>query len=187
VDIDKEMRAILAKIRAAKYRDQIKIEQAGAVRADDLIEAMNRHHPRIVQFSGHGDKEGKGILICDDDGNASVVHSEALVSLFEGTLKKVQVVVLNCCYSHSLAQVLTEVVPCVIGMKDSIDDVAARMFTANFYGALADGLSVELAFKQGLTRLKVGNNKVEGSAPSNTPILITRNDVDAKDIIVVTP
>jgi hypothetical protein len=187
LDLDEELRAILAKIRAAKYRDQIKIEQAGAVRADDLIEAMNRHHPRIVQFSGHGDEEGKGILICDDDGNASVVRSEALVSLFEGTFKKVQVVVLNCCYSQSLAQVLTEVVPCVIGMKDSIDDGAARMFTANFYGALADGLSVELAFKQGLTRLKVGNNKVEGSAPNNTPILITRNDVDAKDIIVVTP
>ena len=185
LDVDEEIRAILAKIRAARYRDQIKVEQAGAVRSDDLIEMMNQHHPRVVQFSGHGDDDGKGILICDEDGNASVVGSEALVSLFEGTLRKVQVVVLNCCYSQSLAQALTEVVPCVIGMKAVVDDVAARMFTANFYGALANGLSVGLAFKQGMTGLKMKHKKMARSALGNFPILTTRNDVDAKDITIV--
>ncbi|HET6979827.1 MAG TPA: CHAT domain-containing protein [Pyrinomonadaceae bacterium] len=186
LELDEEMRAITEKIQAARHRDQIKIEQVGAVRADDLIAAMNRHHPRVVQFSGHGDGKGKGILICDDDGNSSVVGSEALVSLFESTSKKVQLVVLNCCYSESLAQALTEVVPCVVGMNNVIGDVSARMFTANFYGALANGLSVELAFKQGMTRLKMKPQKVVRSKARSFPILTTRKDVNARDITIVT-
>jgi hypothetical protein len=183
--LDEETREIMAKVRASEYRHLIEIVTAGAVRADDLLQAMNENQPQVVQFSGHGSEDGEGILICDQAGQAKVVDGEALTALFESTQKNVQVVVLNACYSQSQAEAIATVVPCVVGMKDTIGDRAARVFAASFYGALGFGHSVEVAFKQGLARLKLEGIKVEGKAQSDVPILITRSDVKASDIVPV--
>ena len=177
--IDEEMRAITQKVRAAEHRDLIQIVTASAIRPDDLLQAMNEHRPHVVQFSGHG-SENDEIIVCDDIGNPKPVSKEALIALFESTRSNVRVVVLNSCYSKSQAEAIVSVVPCAIGMKDSIGDRSALIFAASFYRAIAFGHSVETAFKQGIAALKL-----EGIDQDEIPELITHGDVDPSGVFVV--
>lgn len=179
--LDEEMRTIKERVRAATHRDLIQIEFAPAARPADLLQAMNEHEPHVVQFSGHGSKD-KGILICDDRGEARVIDGDALAALFESTEVNVQVVVLNACYTRLQAEAVATVVPCVIGMKEGIGDMAARVFAAAFYSALCFGRSVEVAFMQGVAALKL-----EGIPQSDVPDLITRSGLEASQIVPVSP
>lgn len=181
LQLDEEMRAISQKIRAAEHRDLIEVVLAGAVRPDDLLQAMNEHRPHIVQFSGHGGKD-EVILVCDENGSAKPIDGQALVALFESTQRNVQVVVLNSCYSRAQAEAIVSVVPCAIGMKDKIGDKAARVFAASFYRAIGFGHSVKTAFQQGIAALKL-----EGIQQSDIPDLLTRDGADASKIILVNP
>jgi hypothetical protein len=183
--LDEETREIMAKVRASAHHNIIQIVTAGAVRPDDLLQAMNEHEPHVVHFSGHGSRD-EGILVCDETGNAKAIGGDALAALFESTQSNVQVVVLNACYSRPQAEAIATVVPCVIGMKGTIGDRAARAFAASFYSALGFGHSVAVAFKQGLARLKLEGIQVEGVLQSDIPNLITRSDVNASEIVPVT-
>lgn len=178
--LDEEMRSITQKIRAAEYRDQFEFAVAPAARPDDLLQAMNEHRPRVVHFSGHGSNADE-IILCDQHGDPKPVQKEALVALFESTFDDVRVVLLNCCYSRSQAEAIVSVVPCAIGMTDTISDEAASLFAASFYRALAFGYSVRHAFMQGIAALKL-----EGVAEDDIPELLTRPGVDPTRIFIVT-
>ncbi len=88
-------------------------------------------------------------------GPPQVVSKSALVRVLrscdEGNLR---LVVLNACDTRSQAELLTEVVECVVSMNRAISDKAAIKFAASFYGALAFGRSVKNAFDQGVARLQ---------------------------------
>jgi hypothetical protein len=173
------MRAITQKIRAAEHRDLIQIVIASAVRPDDLLQAMNEHRPHVVQFSGHGSDNDK-IIVCDETGHPKPISKEALVALFESTLSNVRVVILNSCYSKSQAEAIVSVVPCAIGMNDTIEDRAALIFAASFYRAIAFGNSVEMAFKQGIAALKL-----EGIEQDDIPELITREGINPSEVFII--
>lgn len=181
LQLDEEMREITQKIRAAEHRDLIEVVTAGAVRPDDLLQAMNEHRPHVIQFSGHGSRS-KAIIVCDEGGSSKPVGKDALVVLFESTRSNVQVVVLNSCYSRAQAEAIVSVVPCAIGMKDSVGDRAARVFAASFYRAVAFGHSVQTAFEQGIAALKL-----EGIAEDDIPELIAQDGVDPTEVVVVVP
>ena len=114
-------------------------------------------------------------------GEPQVVSKTALVNVLrscnEGNLR---LVVLNACSTRAHAEVLTEVVDCVVSMNQTITDRAAIKFAASFYGALAFGRSVDKAFEQGVARLSM-----EGIAESDTPELLVRAGVDASHIVLV--
>jgi hypothetical protein len=67
----------------------------------------------------------------------------------------VQLVVLNACYSASIADALLAHVDCVVGMSDAIHDDAARSFATGFYGGLGEHESIETAFKQGVAAIQL--------------------------------
>jgi tetratricopeptide (TPR) repeat protein len=177
--LDEEMRSITQKVRAAEYRDRFDFVIAGAARPDDFLQAMNEHRPRVVHFSGHGTNTDE-IIVCDDSGNPKPVSKDALVALFESSPSDVQVVLLNSCHSRSQAEAIVSIVPCAIGMKDTISDEAASVFAASFYRAIAFGFSVKHAFMQGIAALKL-----EGLAEDNVPELITGTGIDPAAIFVV--
>jgi hypothetical protein len=181
LQLDEEMRAITQKIRAAEHRDLIQIVTAGAVRPDDMLQAMNEHRPHIVQFSGHG-SDNDEIFLCDEADRPKPVSKDALVALFDSTRSNVRVVMLNSCYSKAQAEAIVSVVPCAIGMNDTIEDKAALIFAASFYRAIAFGNSVGTAFKQGIAALKL-----EGIEQDDIPELITCDGVDPSEIYVVKP
>jgi WD40 repeat protein len=114
-------------------------------------------------------------------GEPQPVRETALVDVLrscdEGNLR---LVVLNACDTRPQAEALTEVVDCVVSMKQSISDRAAIKFAASFYGALAFGLSVQKAFDQGVARLRL-----EGLSETGTPDLLARAGVDASRVVLI--
>ena len=71
------MRAIDRALREAEFRDRFEIEQQWAVRIGDLQEALLRHRPDIVHFSGHG-TESSEIVLEGDSGTGQAVPQDAL-------------------------------------------------------------------------------------------------------------
>jgi len=61
--LDEEIRSITEKIRLAEGRDLLRVEQAHAVRPDDLLQQLNQHRPHVVHFSGHGSDAGELLLV----------------------------------------------------------------------------------------------------------------------------
>jgi len=179
--LDEELRSIKQKVRSADYPNQFEFFVAGAARPDDFLQELNANKPHIVHFSGHG-SDAEELVVCDDSGNHKLINKDALVSLFQSSQDGVVVVVLNACYSKPQAEAIASVVPCAIGMKDSISDDAAVIFAASFYRALAFGFSVHKAFLQGITALKL-----EGSSETDTPGLFTRADINAAEVFVIQP
>jgi hypothetical protein len=64
------------------------------------------------------------------------------------TADTVRLAVLNACYSDAQAEALCGAVGCVIGMKGTISDDAARAFAIGFYRALGHRRSVRNAYAQ---------------------------------------
>ena len=179
--LDVEYREITAKLRASEFRDVFQLIPILAARPDDLLQALNEHRPKIVQFSGHGAKTGE-LMFLDDQGYAKSIVPQALKSLFAALKDDVRLIILNACYSETQAKALAEVVDCVIGMSDAISDEAAIVFIASFYRALGFGRSVQNAFDQGLAALGV-----QGIAESEVPQLLARLGVDPAHVLLVAP
>lgn len=79
-----------------------------------------------------------------------------------------------------MAEMRTEHMGCVVGMRRAIGDRAAVRFAASFYRALAFGCSVANAFEQGLVSLEL-----EGIGEADTPELIVRRSGVSADRVVL--
>lgn len=163
--IDQEVRDIESKLKMAALRDSFILKSEWAITAQSLQQAMLDEHPNIVQFSGHGGVDG--IAIEDSLGNAKLIDTEALGSLFELFSDKVECVFLNSCYSESQATEIAKFIPYVIGMKSSVPDEAAIAFSVGFYSALGAGKDYKFAYKMGLVSIQL-----EGVSGSDVPVMI---------------
>jgi esterase/lipase superfamily enzyme len=167
-----EVRDIEQGLQRANQRDQFKLFSKGAVRPRDLQRAMLDHVPNIVHFSGHGHGE-TGIVLEDNQGNAHLVTTAALASLFKLFNKndKITCVLLNACYSDVQAQTIAQHVPYVIGMSNAIDDKAAIEFSVAFYDAIGAGKSIEFAYESGCLSIQLA-----GIDDHLTPVLIKQSE-----------
>ena len=176
--LDQELREIGKKIRAASERDCFELLTEMALRAGDLTEALLRHKPYVVHFSGHGSKTN-GIVLEDEVGKTKLVNKQALVRIFQILKDDIRVVVLNACYAKDQAEALAETIDFTIGMNDAIGDKPAIVFAAYFYQALAFGRSVKEAFDLALAQLDL--ESIDGS---NVPVLLVRPGADPTQPIV---
>lgn len=163
--IDEEVRDIENGLKLAALRDNFELVQKWAVTTKTLQQAMLDEHPHIVHFSGHGDTAG--IAIEDLLGNAKIVDTDALGSLFELFSDTVKCVFLNSCYSETQAKEISKHIPYVIGMKNSVADKAAIAFAVGFYTALGAGKDIKFAYRMGVVSIKL-----EGVTGSEIPVLI---------------
>ncbi len=162
--LDKEAREIEDGIRRSIRRDEFIFYQRTAVRARDLRLALLEHSPHIVHFSGHGGLSG--IALEDDQGNSLLVAVDALKALFELCANNIECVLLSACYSEPQAEAISEHIPYVIGMKDSISDTAAITFAIGFYDALGAGKTIEEAYHIGCNAIAL-----EGIPEEDIPCL----------------
>jgi hypothetical protein len=176
LSLDEEVRAITQKIRAARFRDTIDLITAWAVRPDDLLQYLNEHDPTIIHFSGHGGGM-TGLVMQGDSGSPILVEARALRELFKSLKSKVRLVVLNACDSLVQAKAIAKEIDCVIGMRVSIGDEAARVFAASLYRAIGFGRSIKEAFDQGKVALRL-----DGIPEADTPVLISRMGVHPSKI-----
>jgi hypothetical protein len=172
LQLSKEVREIEKKILMAKERDRFELIQQGAVTPDDLHQALLRHKPHIVHFSGHGSK--KSIVLENHLGKSKSVSKPALTDFFEILKDNISVIVLNACYSRHEADRLPKVFDYTIVVQTAISDKTAIDFAASFYQGLAHECSVKKAFKSANSLLKM-----KGVATSKLPELFIREGVDS--------
>ena len=150
--LDRECEALEHELRLTADRDCFEFHSKWVVGVHQLMRALNEISPTILHFSGHGtgnggtvttassqrdvqSSGGAGIVLEANDGAQHVGH-RALADMIASVPPVPRLVVLNACHSTDVADSLSEVVDCVVGMDGSIADTAAREFTVGFYRAL---------------------------------------------------
>jgi len=137
-------------------------------------------HRDIVRQPGfHANGPQHGLFFHGPDGRAQLVSTAALEDTFDAAGASVKLVVLSACYSELQAHALLTRVDCVVGMRGSIRDDAARNFAIGFYGGLGERESVAAAYKQGCAAISL-----EGLRDGDHPQLKVRNGIDANQIFL---
>lgn len=172
---DQEARGIEEKIRIGANRDYFSLLAEWIVSRSDLQQALLRHRPHIVHFTGRG--IGKGVSLEDKSGNRKSVSPDFLRAMFEILSDEISCVVLNSCFSKTQAQAIAESVGCVVGTPRDLQDEVTVSFFASFYQALAYGRSLQEAFQLGYLQVKL-----EGWNESSKPVLLVSQGVDADEI-----
>jgi CHAT domain-containing protein len=179
--VDAEVSKVAEEIRRSRFRDNIALHQSPAANLDAIIRGLNDHRPRIVHFSGHGDRGG----IAVDDGGINrarrqFVTFETLGRAFRATDTPPDVVVLNACNSAGARKALLASAKAIVVMQDSISDVGAVAFATKFYGGIASGQSLRSSFEQGVIAIESVSLDETG-----TPALFTAGGVNAAKLKLV--
>jgi len=166
LQLDKEFVEIQKLIQASPESDKFELSIDTNITPNKLQQAVQKYKPNIFHFSGHGFGTGElslesrsagvppalsGLIIEDERGNRKVLSQSALDGLFELIAEEanVEVVILNACFSAEQAATIKKHVKYVIGMTETILDKSAITFSTGFYRALANGRTIENAFKWG--------------------------------------
>jgi WD40 repeat protein/predicted phosphodiesterase len=204
--LDREARAIQVELERAGFRDSFELVTRWAAEPLDLLRELRKVKPTVVHFSGHGnadmasrgsgdapardlvavpaplcDESPDGLFFQDPDGQPQLVSTKALQETFGAAGSSVKLVVLSACYSEAQAAALLAHVDCVIGMRGSIREAAARTFAIGFYGGLGERESVAAAYQQGCAAISL-----EGQVDSDRPQLKVRSGVDAARLVLAT-
>lgn len=178
---DAEVRGVQDQVRRALHRDLIKIEYRPAATADDLIAGLNDLRPHVVHFSGHA---GDAALLFD---NGSVeapegrgVPYDLLARALGATDVPPVLVVLNGCDTLEDAEVLLESTAVVVATASSISDLAASVFAAKFYAAIAAAQTIESAVSQGSVSVDLA-----GLDEGWKLDVLARTDVDTTERVLV--
>lgn len=162
--LDQEARRIDEALRHGRQNEYFHLAQQWAVRSEDLLDALLRYQPAILHFSGHSSADGH-LYLENADGEAKPVSPAAMTSILR-VANHLRCVVLNACWSDTLAQALLASCACVVGMANSVEDATAIAFAAGFYRALADGKNVATAVEAGRAEALVEN-------PMNAALIVT--------------
>jgi hypothetical protein len=201
--LDREARAIQVELERSGFRDRFDFVTRWAAEPLDLLRELRKLKPTVVHFSGHGSRGGDrardpaagphrdvvapglggelddGLLFQGADGQPQRVSAAALQDAFEAAGASVKLVVLSACYSEPQAAALLSRVDCVVGMRGSIGDDAARSFAIGFYGGLGDRESVAAAYRQGCAAIRL-----QGLPDADLPQLQARPGVDATRLVL---
>ena len=179
--LSEEVRTIDERLRAAEFRERFELIQFWALRKGDLVEALLRHQPHIVHFSGHGNTSGQ-IILEDNLGLSQPLSAKAVSDLFGILPDHVRCVVLNACFTQEQAEAIVEHIDCVVGMSRAVADSIAIDFASGFYRALGYGRSVRVAFELG----RIESNLSAPETPG-VPILLARGGIDPANVYLLKP
>lgn len=169
--VDQEARDVREALKRSMYRDKFSIETCWAVNDITIRRELLELEPHILHFSGHGSGV-EGLYFEDEMGRAKLISGEALANLFK-LFPNIECVVLNGCSSKEQAEAISQSIPYVIGMSQSITDKAAIKFAVGFYDGLGAGKSFDDAYE--LSRVAI---QTAGLPEYLTPTLIKRPDIE---------
>lgn len=173
--VDEEEREICERLQEGPYRDEFELHKYAATQPADLQKLLLKHQPHIVHFCGHGLKTEK-IILGGASGRAKTVDIQGMTQVFSLYNHHVRLVVLNACYTSTLARSITKAVDYAIGTGKGIGDKAGVAFAGALYRPLGFGKSIKEAFslakaELGLTRMR----RAEGIE------LFVRNGLNKRD------
>ncbi len=167
--LENEDRVIHECVERSKYRSNISLKIKHAARIDDFARSLLEGEYKIVQFSGHGAKEG--LAFENELGEVQIIPKDALSETLSDYSPPIECVILNACYSNIHNQKLSVGVPYTISMNGAISDKGATEFTRGFYDAIGAGKDIEFAYKEGCRRIKL-----KGFGDANMPVLVKREN-----------
>ena len=142
-----EERVIKECIRLSKYRDRFELKTCPAAQIKDVQRALLDDPPEIIQFSGHGCKDG--LCFEDASGAVKVPPVDALAQLLIDFSPPLHCAILNACYSQKQGEAISIDVAHTIVNEKSISDDAAIEFSRGFYDAIGAGKETSFAYRQG--------------------------------------
>lgn len=149
--VDRELRSIREAIDISPHRDRLDLDTLPAATAHDLRRALLRKPYGVLHISAHGEPDT--LLLEDAAGKRDKLDSAKLITLLADKAHPagmLRCVVLSACHSLTIGEALAKVVPHTIAMEGRLSDAGAIEFARGFYDALGAGLSIEVAFKEGL-------------------------------------
>lgn len=167
-------------VRGSKFRDNVDIQLRVAADLPTILNGLNDLSPLIVHFSGHGNTTALTVDSGVVTGPAKQSLSyQMLANALEATDQKPKIVVLNSCLSAAARKQVLKSAHAMVGMADSISDIAAAAFAQQFYAALSSGQSLESAFKQGVIAVEAASLTEKA-----TPQLFLRDGTDASKLVL---
>ncbi len=182
--VGREQKRIRAAVESALHRDQIELDVRPAATTADLLDGITKFRPHVVHFSGHSNED---LIVFEDEQDEPhegvIVTAKAFARAVQATDEPPLLVLLNSCRSAAqIHDLVCSVAPFAIGMSDTIEDVDAINYAAQFYAAVANGQSVYSAHASGQAALELG-----GLAGADLPTLAWSPDVDPTSTILVSP
>jgi CHAT domain-containing protein len=195
-----ECAAIENELRKAENPADFMFRPKWTSNVDDVMFHLNELQPTVIHFSGHGGGSADvyipgappqlqptgcdlragaraGIRFEDDKRQPQYVTPHALTQMIKSAAPSARLVVLNACFSSEMAVQLCSAVQCVVGMRGTIGDAAARSFAVGFYRALGFRRSIGNAVAQAVATLMAKQYTEE-----HLPICCTRNGIDAEHV-----
>jgi hypothetical protein len=139
LDLADELRGFFKSLRG----QDVDLTLLPAAQPKDLEVALKGGRFDILHFSGHAAEDG--IWFRRPNGLRRSLPVETLRGLLEG--QDVRLVILNACNTGPVAQGISGEVEAVIGTRDKVDDIAAKVLTETFYAELGGGASIKRAYE----------------------------------------
>ena len=175
LDLDTEFNQIESALGETRNTTRILLQHRWKLSRDQLLDFLLQYRPHIVHFSGHGTEDN--LLLQDREGNAWPLDRTTARAAFKTTADTTRLVVLNACYSRDVAEDVSEVVDCVVGMSQPVYDNTAIRFASALYRGLGDGLSVREAFDRARAQIEVS-----GLKGATTPQILTKPALDPRTV-----
>lgn len=178
--VEAEMRQVQEEVRGSRLRDNIALHYRPAANLKSIQDGLNDLSPDIVHFSGHGSRTGVAVdhaMVKPLSGK--MVSFDLLAKAIKAVDNPPQVVVLNSCQSAGAKSAFLPPAKALVVMGDSISDLAATAFAAQFYAAIASGQSLQAAFDQGVVAVAAVS-----LAEEKTPQLLVAEGVNPRKLIL---
>lgn len=158
--LELEIKVIEEEIAKSSQRDQFDFEKCLAVSKSDFMDKMVNYKPHILHFSGHGTSQEGFLFLGDKNDFQASADKDGLADLigsFYREDKCLECIIFNACYSADQAEIIRQKTPTlpIIGMKNKVENEAAKQFSKNFYKALCSGRSISFSFELAKIALKV--------------------------------
>ena len=144
-----ELRGIADALLPGRVRNDTVLDVVPQARPSDVICYLTNMRPDIVHFSSHG--EDKELQLCDAYFDPVPYPAKAMAAALKD--KGVRLLVLNCCFSDSVADELLDdqqypqcPVEVIICAKGKLPDDQAIVFSEVLYRGLQSGLMIGDAF-----------------------------------------
>jgi hypothetical protein len=165
-----EMREVENLLSAGRDRDRYRLKHRPAAQLRDIGQALGDYAPQVVHFAGHGRRDGS-LALEDKSGHASFVNPAGLAELLGVYSDSIRCVIVNACYSLTLAEAVVREIDYVVGMRSEILDAASIEFSVGFYQGLFAGRTVPEAFRQGCALVQA---EPKTKSQYKVPMLLTR-------------
>lgn len=150
LQVNREARIVKEATQRNTKANRLDLTILPAATSDDLRRALLDKPYEIVHFAGHANSTH--LIFEKEDGRSAEIPLSALASLIE-RYPSVKCVILNGCESTS--EISAPISPITIGMEAEIQDEASVEFARGFYDALAAGKSVEFAYSEGVSAVRL--------------------------------